>query len=253
MPVSVVWHTAVGNVCVLVTKRTSLSAEWRHSTKRLLNPKPESCVCSTFDKCHNFYMNCKRRTLSHPDLCLSIFHSWKDVEEHCAVVESCTQKDKYLPTKPQNHQSGSVTALSHRVYWVSQMIKTERTLRDTLWSFLWGRKHSKQYDCNMLTYVQCAKTHAKSHESQRHQEMGLDLKTLSSHIWPHLISNAQCYSRLAYHLVWESNAAWWRSRRPRCKKYPQKAAAKRLLNLHKCLSTQISPHSNHRPPNWMQW
>lgn len=90
--------------------------QWRHSTKRLLNPKPESCVCSTFDKCHNFYMNCKRRTLSHPDLCLSIFHSWKDVEEHCAVVESCTQKDKYLPTKPQNHQSGSVTALSHRVY-----------------------------------------------------------------------------------------------------------------------------------------
>ena len=71
--------------------------QWRHSTKRLLNPKPESCVCSTFDKCHNFYLNCKRRTLSHPDLCLSIFHSWKDVEEHCAVVESCTQKDKYLP------------------------------------------------------------------------------------------------------------------------------------------------------------
>ncbi len=67
---------------------------------------------------------------------------------------------------------------------------------------------------------------------------GPQCKTHSSHIWPHLI-----YSRLAYHLVWESNAAWWRSRRQRCKKYPQKAAAKRLPNLHKCLSTHKSHHS----------
>ena len=72
---------------------------------------------------------------------------------------------------------------------------------------------------------------------------GPQCKTHSSHIWPHLISNGNYHFRLAYHFVWESNAAWWRSRRPRCKKYPQKAAAKRLPNLHKCLSTHKSHHT----------